>query len=57
MPKQSKIVAPELMNTYVSLIDQLRDEKHPQQYLKKVIIFYREVSKKCRNADELLTVF
>ena len=35
------VVPPKLIQTYTSLIDQLRDERHPQQYLKKVVIFYR----------------
>ena len=35
----------------------LRDETHPQQYLKKVALFYREASKMTRNADGLLLVY
>jgi hypothetical protein len=29
------------MESYVLLVDQLRGEKHPQMYLKKVVVFYR----------------
>jgi hypothetical protein len=35
----------------------LRDETHPQQYLKKVALLYREASKISRNADGLLLVY
>ena len=45
------------MEKYVGLLDALRGEKHPQKYLKKLVIFYREVSKECENADELLSVY
>jgi hypothetical protein len=35
------VVPANWIQTYTSLIDELRDERHPQQYLKKVVIFYR----------------
>lgn len=40
-----------IVTYYVSLLERLRGEKHPQQYLKKVVVFYREVAKSCQNAD------
>jgi hypothetical protein len=35
----------------------LRDETHPQQYLKKVAVLYGEASKLCSDADALLLLY
>lgn len=45
------------MKTFLALLNALRGELHPQIYLKKLVIFYREVSKDCQNADDLLNIY
>lgn len=32
-------------------------ELNPQKYLKKLVVFYRETTKCCSCADELLTIY
>ena len=34
-----------------AVLEGLKGERHPQKYLKKVVIFYREASKHCSNVD------
>lgn len=34
-------IAPELKQRFTLLLSTIRGEKHPQQYLKKVVVFYR----------------
>lgn len=41
----------------VGVAEGLRGERHPQQYLKKVVVLYREASRHCQNADELLMIY
>jgi hypothetical protein len=45
------------MQKLEQLVLALRDETHPQQYLKKVALLYREASKVSRNADALLLAY
>ena len=45
------------MEHLLILLDDLRDEKHPQKYLKHLVVFYKEVSKSCENADDLLCLY
>lgn len=36
---------------------ELRFENNPQKYLKKIVMIYRELSRKCGNADELILYY
>lgn len=41
----------------VKLGCELSKETNPQKYLKKIVIIYRELSKKCTSADELILYY
>lgn len=57
MSKKPKPLQINLGQEIISQGCDLSKETSPQKYLKKIVIIYRELSKKCSNADELILYY